>query len=150
LRLIAPRSRHSPGLTWAGGSAGFVPAPSSACQGGTRVQTSAPGRWGNWAGPVDNGARGDDGPFWDDQDAVADDVVLALAVLEVAGVDQAHAGADAAVLVQDGPLDHGAIAHAQVWHAPPAVGGAVGVGLEALGAADHRVAQGYIPADPGA
>src|SRR5262245_10157148 len=77
----------------------------------------------------------------DDHDAVADHVLLGVVLLGAAFVDDADLAADPAVLVEDGALNDGALTHAQVGDAGPAVGGALGGGLEAVGADHDGVAQ---------
>src|SRR4051794_29357739 len=89
----------------------------------------------------------DDRPARDDDDAVTDDVIGALLVLHAAAVDDLHAPADAAVLVEDGVLDHRPLADEEVGEAAAAVGGPLGVGFVAVGADHDGVAQGGVPAD---
>src|SRR5437763_1618653 len=92
---------------------------------------------------LDHRAVGHHCPRGNDDDAVADGVVSALAVWRVAVIADAHVAADAAVPVQDGPLDHRAGAHPQIGEAAPGVRGPVPLHLEAAGPDQDRVAQGY-------
>src|SRR5437660_371031 len=70
-----------------------------------------------------------DRPFRNDDDAVADDEILALGVLDLLLIDDADIGADTGVLVEDGVFDDGAGADAEVGDAAALVVGDVGRGL---------------------
>src|SRR5512138_2699277 len=52
--------------------------------------------------PLDHRAIGDDAVLGDDDDAVADEVAVAVIVLMARFVEDLHAGADARVLINDG------------------------------------------------
>src|SRR5439155_226811 len=70
-----------------------------------------------------------------------------LVVDQSAAVDDAHVAANAAVLVDDGPLDDRAVADREIGSAPLAVDAEVCLRLEIIGAVDHRVAQNDIAAN---
>src|SRR5579871_6443320 len=81
-----------------------------------------------------------DGLVGNDDDPVADGVVIALGVLNVVGVDDADVLADPAVFVEDGALDHAPVADAERGTALSPVFSVLGRGLESIRAQHHRVA----------
>src|SRR5437588_9634651 len=91
-----------------------------------------------------------DGGFWNDHDAFADDIAFAHLVLDAAAVDNLNIASNTAILVQDRALDDRAVAHAEVGNTAALVVGALGVGLETVGADDDRVMNRRIVADPAA
>src|SRR4051812_44566268 len=88
-----------------------------------------------------------DGPLGDDHDAIADDKVLAFAVLDMVLVNDAAVDADAAVLVEDGVVDDAAIANAEVGQAAALVVLALFLAVVTISADQHGIAQGDIAAD---
>src|SRR5262249_18169988 len=83
----------------------------------------------------------------DGDDAVADGVVGPFLVGHAPPVDEADVVADAAILVENGLLDHGVVADADVRYPPGLVAGALGVGFEAVGPVEHRVPNDGVSAD---
>ena len=51
------------------------------------------------------------------------------------------------LILRDGTLDHGVIADSEVGQPALAVVGPLGVGLEAVGADQHRIAHRHVPAE---
>src|SRR5262245_38451423 len=71
--------------------------------------------------PSDHGPVRHNRATGDDDDAVPDDVIVALFLAHVPLVDDADVPADPAVLVHDGPLDDTAVSHGEVGDALLAV-----------------------------
>ena len=76
--------------------------------------------------------------------------MLGVAFGHILCVDDPHVAADAAILVEDRPLDHAVVADRQVRAAAALVLRPLLVGLVAIGPDQDGLAQGDIPADPAA
>ena len=86
----------------------------------------------------------------DDDDAVADDVVVALLLGDPLAVDDADVVANANILVDDGALHDAVVAQSQIGHAAFAILGPLDVGLEPIGSNDDGVAHDGVAADAAA
>src|SRR5207244_4553116 len=85
--------------------------------------------------------------FGDDNNAVADDVVLTFFVLDSPLVDDADVLADAAVLVENSPFDHRAVADTNVRETASLILGTFRVSLEPVGANGDGVFDCHIAAN---
>ena len=73
--------------------------------------------------------------------------MFAVELLTPRTVEDPHVRTYSCVLVEDGPLDHGAIANAEVGDGPGTVGEALRFVFEASRAAQDRVADRHLAAD---
>src|SRR5262249_48906667 len=105
---------------------------------------------GSEQGYSNNGAIRHGRTARNDHNAVADDVVVAFRLDGVLTVNDTDTAANAAILVEDGPLDHRAVAHTKVRKVSASVGGALSFILVFIGANDDAIAQADVAANSAA